>query len=63
MDIAALSMAMSQNKIMSDVGTAVLSKAIDTGEQMGQSIVNMIDRSAMEVSVNPAVGSNFDMSV
>ena len=62
MDIAALSMAMSQNKIMSDVGTAVLSKAIDTGEQMGQSIVNMIDRS-MELSVNPNVGSNIDISV
>jgi hypothetical protein len=62
MDIAALSMAMSQNKIMSDVGTAVLSKAIDTGEQMGQSIVNMIDRS-MELSVNPNIGSNIDISV
>ena len=62
MDIAALSMAMSQNKIISDVGTAVLSKAIDTGEQMGASIVNMIDRS-MELSVNPNIGSNIDISV
>ena len=62
MDIAALSMAMSQNKIMSDVGTAVLSKAIDTVEQMGASIVNMIDRS-MELSVNPNIGSNIDISV
>lgn len=63
MDIAALASAMSQSKIMNDVGTAVLSKAIDNGEKMGNQIVNMIDRSAMELSVNPNVGSKFDMSV
>lgn len=63
MDVAQLAMTLSQINIQNDVGTAVLSKAIDTNEQMGASLVNMIDRSAMEVSVNPHVGSNFDMSV
>ncbi len=63
MDVAQLAMTLSQINIQNDVGTAVLSKAIDTNEQMGASLVNMIDRSAMEVSVNPNVGSNFDMSV
>ena len=62
MDIPALSMALSQMKVSSDVGTAVLSKTIDTNEQMGASLVNMIDKAAMERSVNPSVGSNFDVS-
>lgn len=60
MDIAALAMSLSTAKLQNDVGTAMLSKAMDTNEQMGQSIVNMIDRSAMERSVNPSVGSNVD---
>jgi len=60
MDIAGVSMALSQVKLQSDVGTAVLSKAMDTSEQMGQSIVSMIDRSAMERSVNPNIGGNVD---
>ena len=63
MDIAALAMNMSQAQLMQDVGTAVLSKAIDTGEQMGREITQMIDSSAMELSVNPNVGANFDISV
>ncbi len=62
MDIAALAMTMSQINIQNDVGTAVLSKALDTNESMGKQIVNMIDRSAMEVSVNPNIGSNIDVS-
>ena len=62
MDIAALAMNMSKINTMSDVGTAVLSKAIDTNEQMGGEIAQMIDRSAMELSVNPNVGANFDVS-
>ena len=62
MDIAALAMTMSQINIQNDVGTAVLSKALDTQESMGNQIVNMIDRSAMEVSVNPNIGSNIDIS-
>nr|MCR4960984.1 YjfB family protein [Lachnospiraceae bacterium] len=52
-----------QTKIMQSVGTAVLSKAMDTNEQMGNQIAQMIDSSAMELSVNPNVGANFDVSV
>lgn len=63
MDIAGLSMAMATNAVQSRVGTAVLSKAMDTNEQLGQGLVQMIDAAAMERSVNPSVGANFDMSV
>lgn len=63
MDIAALASTMSQMKISNAVGTAMLSKQLDTQEVMGSQIVNMIDKAGMERSVNPSVGSNFDVSV
>ena len=63
MDIAALSMAMSQNKIMESVGVAVLANALDTQENVGDEVVAMIDSAAMERSVNPAIGGAIDISV
>lgn len=63
MDIAGLSMDLSTISTSSKVGTAVLSKAMDTNEALGQGLVEMIDAAAMERSVNPAVGANFDMRV
>ena len=63
MDIPALSMALANVKTANEVGMAVLSKAMDQNEILGAGIVNMIDAAAMERSVNPAVGSNFDMLV
>lgn len=63
MDIAGVSMAMSANRVQSQVGTAVLSKAMDTNEALGQGLVQMIDSAAMERSVNPNVGANFDLRV
>lgn len=61
MDIPALSVALSGVKTANDVGMAVLSKAMDQSEIQGAGLVSMIDAAAMERSVNPAVGSNFDM--
>ena len=63
MDIASISMAMAQTNSLSKIGIAVLDKAMETNEAAGQGIINMIDAAAMERSVNPAVGSNFDMLV
>ena len=57
-DIASLSMVMAQDKVMSDFGTAMLSKSLDTFEQNGAEMAKML-----ELSVNPGVGGNFDMSV
>ena len=50
MDIAGLSMAMASNNLQTKVGTAVLSKAMDTNEALGQGIVQMMDSAAMERS-------------
>lgn len=63
MDIAGVSMALSNVSIQSKVGTAVLDKALDTNEALGQGLVQMIDAAAMERSVNPSVGANLDISI
>ncbi|MBQ8039848.1 MAG: YjfB family protein [Lachnospiraceae bacterium] len=63
MDIASISMAMAQTKSLSKVGVAVLDKAMESNEIAGQGIMKMMDAAALERSVNPAIGSNFDMLV
>ena len=63
MDIAKLSMAMSASQTQSAYAVAMLSKSLDTVENTGAQITQMIDAAAMERSVNPGVGGNFDMYV
>ena len=63
MDIAALSMAMAQQKTMDDVGTAMLRNALDMQEDVGAEVVEMIDSAAMERSINPSVGASIDITV
>ena len=63
MDIAKLSMAMSASQTQTAYAVAMLSKSLDTFEDMGAQITQMIDAAAMEHSVNPSVGGNFDMYV
>lgn len=66
MDIAALSTSMSRQKNMSDLGIAILGKTLDSAKQIAAGEVAMLDempRAALETSVNPAVGSNIDVSV
>lgn len=63
MDIAGVSTALSNVNLQSRVGTAVLSKAMDTNEALGAGLIEMIDSAAMERSVNPHIGANFDMWV
>lgn len=63
MDIAKLSMAMSASQTQSAFGVAMLSKSLDAVQDMGSQITQMIDAAAMERSVNPSVGGNFDMYV
>ncbi len=62
MDIPALSMALSQNRILNDVGIAMLSKSLDTMEQNGAAMIATLDASA-ELSVNPDIGSNIDIRI
>lgn len=62
MDIPSLSMALSQNRVLTDVGVAMLSKNLDTMEAAGQSMIAGIE-SVSETSVNPNIGSNIDISL
>ncbi len=62
MDIPALSMALSQNKVMNDFGVAMLSKSLDTMEDLGETLVSTMDAS-MELSVNPDIGGNIDLRI
>ena len=63
MDIAGVSAAMAQGRLQSQVGMAVLDKAMDTNEALGARLIQMIDSAAMEQSVNHNIGANFDMRV
>lgn len=62
MDIAALSMTLSKSRLNTDVGVAVLDKTLELNAELGEGLVRIIDRS-MELSVNPSIGSNIDVSV
>ena len=63
MDIAALSMAMAQQKTMDEVGTAMLRNALDMQEDVGAEVVEMIDSASMERSINPSLCASIDISV
>lgn len=63
MDIAGLSTALANVRVQEKVGTAVLSNAMDTNEALGQGLIEMIDSAAMENSVTPWAGGNFDLRI
>lgn len=56
--IANMSMAMSQTKLLQDVGTAVMDMAL---ESQAMSLGDMTQ--SLETMVNPDIGSNIDISV
>ena len=55
-------MALSHISDMSQIGTAVLSRAMDANEALGEGLVQIMD-SAMELSVNPNVGASIDIRI
>ena len=63
MDIAGFSMSMASYNLLTKIGKAVMSKAMDTNEALGQGIVQMIDSAAMERSVTPELGANIDLRI
>jgi hypothetical protein len=62
MDIAALSMSIAQSNLMNNVSVAMLSKSLDSMNDFGDDLTNMLDHS-MELSVTPYIGSNIDISI
>ena len=58
MDISSISPTMSKTNIKSDVGIKMLDNSLKDFQQQGQQMTKM-----MEQSVNPGIGSRFDMSI
>ena len=58
MDIASLSTCLSMANVQNDFGVLMLSKQLDTVEDMGDSMIKL-----MEQSVNPHLGGNIDISL
>ena len=56
--IALAAMIIKQVETLTEVSTSVLAEAMDQSEIMGQGLIKM-----MELSVNPGIGGNFDMSI
>ncbi|MDE7299094.1 MAG: YjfB family protein [Lachnospiraceae bacterium] len=65
MDIPALSMGLAQSKVMDQVSAAVLSMALDTVEQQGSKLLELMGASTqeMELSVHPNLGANIDITL
>lgn len=55
MDIAALSMAMSQMNVRTEANVSVIKKTMDQAKTNGQEVVKMLEQ-----SVRPHVGSSID---
>lgn len=68
MDIAALSVALSQNQLATDVGASLLNVVKDSMGQQGDALQQLmnstgVSTSALELSVNPNVGGNIDIKL
>ncbi len=63
MDITSLSMGLAQSNLLTDVGTAMLAKSFEQADVVSNAITQMMDASAMELSVNPDIGANIDIYI
>ena len=63
MDIAGLSTVLAATQTQEAVGVKVLKDQLDTSEVMGNAMIDMMNRSMMENSVNPNLGGNIDIMV
>lgn len=65
MDIAAMSMALSQMQLQQQVSTSVLKMAMETPEAQLDKLVQSMEVSAraMEHSVTPHLGANLDVTL
>lgn len=71
-DITDLSISYNQNKLLEDVSIGMLAKSLDSMKTQGAGLEEIlasadaaqgISAAAMELSVNPSIGGNVDVSV
>jgi len=65
MDIAALSMGLSQMKVAQEASVSVLKMAMDSMKGQSVDLTQMLEvnTNMMEQSVNPHIGGNIDISI
>lgn len=65
MDIAALSMGLSQMKIAQEISVSVMKMAMDTSEAGITDLLQVLEANtkAIEQSVNPHIGGSIDISL
>lgn len=65
MDIAAISMMLSQTKIQQQAGISVMKMAMNTGENQVNELIEMLQKTtnALENSVTPYLGRNIDITL
>lgn len=65
MDIAALSMGLSQMKVAQEASVSVLKMAMDSMKGQSVDLTQMLEVNTkmMEQSVNPNIGGNIDISI
>ena len=65
MDIAALSMSLSQMKVVQQASISVMKMAMDAGQNQMNDMVQMVQENTkmMEQSVNPHLGKNLDIKL
>ncbi len=65
MDIAALSMGLSQMKVAQQAGISVMKLAMEAAQGQTAELVQMLETGTqgMEASVTPHLGANIDVSV
>lgn len=63
MDIAAMSVVMSQNQVRAEASLAVMSNVKDLIEQQGEQLVDMLHQSTSANIPHPTLGKAFDISV
>lgn len=61
-DIPQLSMDLSMNKVQRDFGVAMLDMSLENASSQSSALIDVM-RSSMELSVNPDIGANIDVSV
>ena len=65
MDIAALSVMMSQGRVQQQAGVSVMKLAMDVASTQGNMMASLIDETAksLELSVQPHLGGSVDVRV
>ena len=61
MNIPELSTAMAMTNVQQQFSVEMLSKTMDTVEDMSAGMIDMIQKSSMEQSINPHICSNIDI--